>query len=175
MPVLRCQNFKVKALGEKIKSASRIKKIIDKLKDEGKKIAFTNGCFDILHYGHIKYLEEAKGKADILVVGLNSDSSVKKIKGKNRPINKQLDRARVLSALTSVDYLTIFSEGTPLELIKLIQPDVLVKGGDWQREKIVGADSVKNRGGKVLAIPYIKGYSTTRLIEKIRAIRAFNG
>src|SRR3989338_7489156 len=118
---------------DKIQSQSKLIKIIDALKRQGKKIAFTNGCFDILHYGHVKYLEQAKGKADILVVGLNSDSSLKKIKGKNRPINKQMDRARVLSALTSVDYLTIFSEGTPLELIKLIQPDVLVKGGDWQK------------------------------------------
>ena len=104
------------------------------------------------------------------MLGLNSDSSVKKIKGSARPIDKQLDRARVLSALSCVDYLTIFSEDTPLKLIRLIQPDVLVKGGDWQAEKIVGADFVKSRGGKVMAIPYIKGYSTTQQIKKIREL-----
>ena len=158
----------------KIKTKKELKDIISSLKKQGKRIVFTNGCFDILHYGHIKYLQDAKGLADVLVLGLNSDSSVKKIKGPARPINKQLDRARVLSALSCVDYLTIFSEDTPLALIRLIQPDVLVKGGDWQTEKIVGADFVKARGGKVLAIPYIKGYSTTKLINKIRSPRLFS-
>src|SRR3989338_5314219 len=157
----------------KIKTQSEIRKITDKLKRQGKRIVFTNGCFDILHYGHIKYLQDAKNLADVLVLGLNSDSSIRKIKGSARPINKQLDRARVLSALTCVDYLTIFSEDTPLRLIKLIQPDVLVKGGDWQAEKIVGADFVKSHGGKVLAISYIKGYSTTKLINKIRSPRPY--
>ncbi|MEK6567742.1 MAG: D-glycero-beta-D-manno-heptose 1-phosphate adenylyltransferase [Candidatus Omnitrophota bacterium] len=158
----------------KIKTKKELKDIISSLKKQGKRIVFTNGCFDILHYGHIKYLQDAKGLADVLVLGLNSDFSVKKIKGPARPINKQLDRARVLSALSCVDYLTIFSEDTPLGLIRLIQPDVLVKGGDWQIEKIVGADFVKARGGKVLAIPYIKGYSTTKLINKIRSPRLFS-
>ena len=160
-------------MSDKIKTQKELKRIIAYLRKQGKKIVFTNGCFDILHYGHIKYLQDAKGLADVLVLGLNSDSSVKKIKGSARPINKQLDRARVLSALSCVDYLTIFSEDTPLRLIRLIQPDVLVKGGDWQTEKIVGADFVKARGGKVLAIPYIKGYSTTKLINKIRSSRLF--
>ena len=160
-------------MSDKIKTQKELKRVIAYLRKQGKKIVFTNGCFDILHYGHIKYLQDAKGLADVLVLGLNSDSSVKKIKGLARPINKQLDRARVLSALSCVDYLTIFSEDTPLKLIRLIQPDVLVKGGDWQTEKIVGADFVKARGGKVLAIPYIKGYSTTKLINKIRSPRLF--
>ena len=160
-------------MSDKIKTQKELKRVIAYLRKQGKKIVFTNGCFDILHYGHIKYLQDAKGLADVLVLGLNSDSSVKKIKGLARPINKQLDRARVLSALSCVDYLTIFSEDTPLRLIRLIQPDVLVKGGDWQTEKIVGADFVKARGGKVLAIPYIKGYSTTKLINKIRSPRLF--
>ena len=160
-------------MSDKIKTQKELKRTIAYLRKQGKKIVFTNGCFDILHYGHIKYLQDAKGLADVLVLGLNSDSSVKKIKGLARPINKQLDRARVLSALSCVDYLTIFSEDTPLRLIRLIQPDVLVKGGDWQTEKIVGADFVKARGGKVLAIPYIKGYSTTKLINKIRSPRLF--
>lgn len=157
-------------MSDKIKTQKELKRIIAYLRKKDKRIVFTNGCFDILHYGHIKYLQDAKGLAEVLVVGLNSDSSVKKIKGSARPINKQLDRARVLSALACVDYLTIFSEDTPLKLIKLIQPDVLVKGGDWPTERIVGADFVKSSGGKVLAIPYIKGYSTTRLIEKVRAL-----
>jgi len=157
-------------MSDKIKTQKELKRIIAYLRKQSKKIVFTNGCFDILHYGHIKYLQDTKGLADVLVLGLNSDSSVKKIKGSARPINKQLDRARVLSALSCVDYLTIFSEDTPLKLIRLIQPDVLVKGGDWQAEKIVGADFVKSRGGKVMAIPYIKGYSTTQQIKKIREL-----
>lgn len=170
MSSVKYQNIKTRTSGEKIKTISEIKKLIDKLKDEGKKIAFTNGCFDILHYGHIKYLEEAKGKADILVVGLNSDSSVKKIKGKNRPINKQLDRAGVLSALSAVDFVAIFNAETPLKLIKLIRPDVLIKGGDWKLNEIVGADSVKAYGGRVLTIPHLKGYSTTQAIKRIKYI-----
>lgn len=155
---------------DKIKSQGELIKIIDALKRQGKKIAFTNGCFDILHYGHIKYLEEAKGRADILVVGLNSDSSVKKIKGRNRPINKQLDRAGVLSALEAVDFVSIFNSETPLKLIKLIRPDVLIKGGDWKLDEMVGADSVKAYGGRVLTIPYLKGHSTTEAIKRIRYI-----
>lgn len=155
---------------DKIQSQSKLIKIIDALKRQGKKIAFTNGCFDILHYGHVKYLEQAKGKADILVVGLNSDSSLKKIKGKNRPINKQIGRAGVLSALQAVDFVAIFNAETPRKLIKLIRPDVLIKGGDWKLDDIVGADSVKATGGRVLTIPYLKGYSTSKLIERIAFI-----
>lgn len=152
----------------KIKSRRQIKTTIDKLKKEGKRVAFTNGCFDILHYGHIKYLKDARGMADALVVGLNSDSSVRKIKGSSRPINAQLDRAKVLSALCDVDYVTIFNEETPLKLIKLLGPDVLIKGGDWKKEEIVGADFVKSYGARVVTVPYLKGYSTTELLGKIR-------
>jgi D-beta-D-heptose 7-phosphate kinase/D-beta-D-heptose 1-phosphate adenosyltransferase len=167
------KNFRGSEIGisiDKIKSQSKLIKIIDALKRQGKKIAFTNGCFDILHYGHIKYLEEAKGKADILVVGLNSDSSVRKIKGKNRPVNKQLDRAGVLSALRAVDFVAIFNAETPLKLIKLIRPDVLIKGGDWKLDEIVGADFVKARGGRALTVPYLKGYSTTEAIKRVKYI-----
>lgn len=156
----------------KIKTKEELKSILLGFRKQGKKIVFTNGCFDILHYGHVKYLQDAKRLADVLVLGLNSDSSVRKIKGKSRPINRQLDRARVLSALSCVDYLTIFSEDTPLRLIKAIQPDILVKGGDWSADEIVGGSFVKERGGKVLSIPYIKGYSTTRQIKKIRSLGA---
>lgn len=153
----------------KIKTLAQIKKIIARHRRNGKKIAFTNGCFDILHYGHVKYLEEAKQTANLLVVGLNSDTSVRKIKGKSRPLNTERDRARVLAALSFVDYITIFSEETPLGLIKSLEPDVLIKGGDWDAARIVGADIVKASGGKTIVIPYQKGYSTTGLIEKIHS------
>lgn len=151
----------------KIKSQKQLKKIINGLKEKGKTIAFTNGCFDILHYGHLKYLEKAKESADILVIAVNSDASVKAIKGRLRPINNQSNRVKTLSGLSCVDYLTIFNDPTPLKLIKLLKPHVLVKGGDWKKEKIVGADAVKNYNGKVITIPYLKGFSTTALIKKI--------
>ncbi|TAN60037.1 D-glycero-beta-D-manno-heptose 1-phosphate adenylyltransferase [bacterium] len=152
----------------KIKTRARLEKTIHQLKRQGKKIAFTNGCFDILHYGHLKYLEDAKAKADVLVVGLNSDASIKRIKGASRPINRQADRARMLEALSAVDYITIFSEDTPFKLIQVLKPDILIKGRDWSVRKIVGADFVRASGGRVITVPYLKGYSTTGLIEKIK-------
>ena len=155
------------SIDAKIKTPAQIKKIIALHRRNGKKIAFTNGCFDILHYGHVKYLEEAKQTADVLVVGLNSDSSVRRIKGRSRPINTERDRARVLAALSFVDYISIFSAATPLGLIKCLEPDVLIKGGDWDAANIAGAGFVKTYGGKTVVIPYQKGYSTTGLIEKI--------
>ena len=155
-------------LESKIKTSQQLKALVPRLKKKGTSIAFTNGCFDILHYGHVRYLEEAKQLADILVVGVNSDASVKKIKGENRPIHSQENRLRVLAALASVDYVALFNEATPLKLITMISPDVLVKGGDWSIEKIVGADFVKSYGGKVAAIPYVKGHSTSSIIERIQ-------
>lgn len=155
-------------MDDKIKTRARLKKIINRLKKQGKKIAFTNGCFDILHYGHIKYLEDAKAKAGILVVGLNSDASIKRIKGASRPINRQSDRARMLEALSAIDYITVFNEDTPLKLIQALKPDILIKGRDWSVRKIVGADFVRASGGRVITVPYLKGYSTTGLIEKIK-------
>ncbi|HAH21411.1 MAG TPA: D-glycero-beta-D-manno-heptose 1-phosphate adenylyltransferase [Candidatus Omnitrophica bacterium] len=152
----------------KVKTQRQIKAIALALRKDNKKIAFTNGCFDILHYGHVMYLEAAKRLADILVVGLNSDSSVRNIKGSQRPLNPEFARARVLGALTCVDYVTVFSEETPLRLIKLIKPDVLIKGGDWKVSDIVGSDFVKARGGKAVTIAYLKGYSTTGIIKKMR-------
>ncbi len=151
-------------MNHKILTVSRLKKILNK--SPRKKVVFTNGCFDILHYGHVKYLKEAKSKGDILVVGLNSDESTRRLKGKNRPINPQMDRARVLAALESVDYVILFNENTPFRLIKVLKPDILVKGGDWTKEKIVGADIVLDRGGKVLTLSYVKNRSTTRIIKK---------
>lgn len=155
-------------MDDKIKTRARLEKIIYRLKEHGKKVAFTNGCFDILHYGHVRYLEDAKAKADILVVGLNSDASIKRIKGASRPINRQADRARMLEALSAIDYITIFSEDTPLKLIQTLKPDILIKGRDWSVRKIVGADFIRASGGRVVTVPYLKGYSTTGLIEKIK-------
>ncbi len=151
----------------KIKGLEEAKKIVSELRSKGKRIVFTNGCFDIIHLGHIRYLNEAKRLGDFLIVAINSDSSVKKIKGEKRPIIDEKARAEIISALEFVDMVIIFSEETPYRLIKEIQPDILVKGGDWKEEEIVGADIVKERGGRVLTIPYVSGYSTTSIIEKI--------
>ena len=142
--------------------------IINQWKKEGKKIVFTNGCFDIIHAGHVDYLEKAKALGDVLVVGLNSDESIRRIKGKDRPVNIQEHRKRVLEALKPVDLVIIFEEDTPERLIKEIKPDVLVKGGDWSIENIVGADFVKSYGGEVKTIDFVYDISTTKIIEKAR-------
>ncbi|MDD2751542.1 MAG: D-glycero-beta-D-manno-heptose 1-phosphate adenylyltransferase [Candidatus Omnitrophica bacterium] len=157
-------------IDKKIKSLAQLKKIIFQLQAKGKKIVFTNGCFDILHYGHVKYLSDAKKNGDILVVAINTDTSVKKIKGKNRPIVNQADRARVVAGLASVDFVVLFNQQTPLETITALKPDILVKGGDWKKKDIVGADFVCGRGGKVLTINFLKNRSTTGLIKKIAKI-----
>ncbi|MEW6171226.1 MAG: D-glycero-beta-D-manno-heptose 1-phosphate adenylyltransferase [Candidatus Omnitrophota bacterium] len=151
---------------DKIKNLSSLKKIVTRIKKQDKTIVFTNGCFDILHLGHIKYLEEAKKQGDILIVAVNSDSSVRKIKP-GRPINKELDRQKVLASLSSVDYVVLFNQETPLNLIKAIKPDILIKGGDWKPDKVVGKNIVECYGGKVKIINYLKGYSTTNLLKKI--------
>jgi len=153
----------------KIVGLKKLKNIVRALKKKGQRIAFTNGCFDLLHVGHTAYLERAKGKNRVLIVGLNSDSSVKKIKGPGRPIVNENERAAVLTALASVDYVTIFKEETPLKVIAVLKPDVLVKGADWKMKEVVGADVVKANGGKVEFIRYIQGSSTTNIIERIRA------
>ena len=157
-------------LYSKIKTLSSLVLALKTFKKKNKKIVFTNGCFDLLHVGHVSYLEKAKSLGDILVIGLNSDSSVKSLKGKKRPVVSQKDRAKVLSALTFVDFVVIFSSLTPINLIKAIQPDVLVKGGDWKVKDIVGYDIVKSCGGKVKSLPYIKGFSTKGLISRIRSL-----
>ncbi len=133
-----------------------------------KKIVFTNGCFDILHRGHVTYLTEARKLGDLLVIGLNSDASVKKLKGPERPINNELDRQYVLSQLKAVDFVEIFDEETPLNLILKVGPDVLVKGGDWKIDQIVGAKEVIENGGNVFSLNFVDGYSTTNLINKIQ-------
>lgn len=137
-------------------------------KNKDKKIVFTNGCFDILHLGHVEYLNEAKAQGDVLIIGLNSDQSIKKLKGPDRPINNELDRKAMLLNLKSVDCVQIFTEQTPLEIIKLIQPHILVKGGDWKPEQIVGSDFVISHGGVVKSLMFKKGYSTSNIIETLQ-------
>ncbi len=139
-----------------------------RLREEGKKVVFTNGCFDIIHKGHIHLLKRAKKLGDVLIVGLNSDSSIRRIKGKGRPIFSEKDRAFVLSSVDAVDYIVIFDEDTPLKLIKAIEPDVLVKGSDWKKNSIVGREIVESLGGRVVRIPVLKGFSTTSIIKKLR-------
>lgn len=155
---------------EKIKSVEELKQLIKKRREKGQIMVFTNGCFDILHVGHIHYLNFARSLGDFLVVGLNSDESVKKIKGTLRPINSEIERAYALSALECVDYIIFFDEETPENLIKELKPDILVKGADWEEEKIVGATFVKSYGGKVERITFKFDVSTTKIIEKILKI-----
>ena len=163
----------MKSLGSKIKGLAELKTIILKLKKGGKRIVFTNGCFDLLHFGHVLYLQEAKLQGDILIVGINSDVSVKRIKGKNRPIVPQFDRLRTIAGLQSVDYVLLFNDNTPLRLIKALKPAVLVKGADWKKKDIVGSDVVNHYGGKVATIKLARSRSTTRLIEKIVALHSY--
>lgn len=153
---------------KKIISLSLLKKIVKKLKKNKKKIVFTNGCFDILHIGHIKYLKKARKFGDCLILGLNSDSSVKKLKGAARPIFNQKQRAEVLSVLPFIDYLVIFKEDTPENLIKIIAPDLQVKGGDYKLNEIKEKSLVESLGGKVKIVKVEKGFSTTEIIHKIR-------
>lgn len=148
----------------------KIVAITKELKEKGKKIVFTNGCFDIIHKGHIIYLNAAKELGDYLVVGLNSDESVRRIKGNSRPINSEEDRALILENLKPVDAVVIFNEETPINLIEKINPDFLVKGGDWKENDIVGAEFVKTNGGKVVTIKYVDNYSTTSLINKLKSL-----
>lgn len=148
--------------------------IRENIRKDGKSLVFTNGCFDIIHRGHIEYLNQAKSLGDYLIIGVNSDNSVKKLKGEFRPINKENDRAFVLDNLKAVDFVIIFNEDTPYEIIKKTLPDFLVKGGDWKEEDIVGADIVKSNGGKVLSLKYIKDYSTTSIIKELNDLHLKN-
>lgn len=145
-----------------------ISTIIQRARSEGKTIVFTNGCFDILHRGHVAYLQKAKSLGDILIVGMNTDASVQKLKGPDRPVNTLEDRAFVLAALKSVDYVIAFDEDTPINLITTLKPDILVKGGDYSLETIVGAQEVIETGGRVEIIPFVEGKSTTSIIDSIK-------
>jgi len=139
-----------------------------RIKNEGKRVVFTNGCFDILHRGHVEYLRKAKALGDVLVVGVNTDSSVRRIKGPDRPVIDESDRVFVLAALASVDYVCLFNEDTPYELIRALVPDILVKGADWAIEKVVGRDIVEAAGGSVQTIEFLPDRSTTGILERIR-------
>jgi rfaE bifunctional protein nucleotidyltransferase chain/domain len=152
---------------KKIKTVQELRSLLAILRALGKKIVFTNGCFDLIHAGHTRYLAQAKAFGDVLVVAANSDASVRAIKGEKRPINSEADRMETLAALESVDFVTLFEELDPYRIIGELQPDVLVKGGDWPIDKIIGRDIVEARGGRVVNVPYVEGPSTTRLIEKI--------
>lgn len=155
-------------LKEKIVSQDQALKNLKAWREKNKKIVFTNGCFDIIHPGHIDYLSQARDLGDILVLGLNTDQSVRRLnKGSNRPINDERTRAYVLAGLASVDLIVFFDEETPYNLIKLLQPNVLVKGKDYEVEKIIGYDILKENGGEVITIPFLEGYSTSSLIKKI--------
>lgn len=138
------------------------------LGEQGRRVVLTNGCFDLLHPGHVRYLAEARRLGDALIVALNSDASVRRLKGAGRPILSESERAEVLAALAAVDWVTVFDEDTPRPLIAALLPDVLVKGGDWAIEEIVGREEVEAAGGRVLALPYLEGSSTTDIIERIR-------
>jgi len=151
----------------KIKELPEARKQIDRLRSENKKIVFTNGCFDILHIGHARYLYAARELGEFLIVAVNSDRSVKTIKGSDRPVMNQAERSEMLAALECVDMVVIFDEDNPLEVIKYLMPDILVKGGDWKEEDIIGADVVKAAGGEVRRIPFINGFSTSDIIKKI--------
>ena len=155
-------------LKEKVVSQNQALKELKTWREKNKKIVFTNGCFDIIHPGHIDYLSQARDLGDILVLGLNTDQSVRLLnKGSNRPINDERTRANVLAGLASVDLIVFFDEETPYNLIKLLQPNVLVKGKDYEVEKIIGFDILKENGGEVITIPFLDGYSTSSLIKKI--------
>jgi D-beta-D-heptose 7-phosphate kinase/D-beta-D-heptose 1-phosphate adenosyltransferase len=151
----------------KIKSTDELIEIAARLKRENKRIVFTNGCFDLLHVGHVRFLKQARSLGDVLMVGINSDASVHRIKGKTRPILGQEERSEVLAALEAVDYVTVFDESTPWALIKKIRPHVLVKGADWGMDEIVGRDIVEGDGGEVANLPLVDGISTSKIIEKI--------
>ncbi|GAB4262481.1 MAG: hypothetical protein Kow0092_12850 [Deferrisomatales bacterium] len=158
-------------LSDKIVELPELLAALAPLRRRGKRVVFTNGCFDLLHPGHVLYLEAARDLGDVLVVGLNADASVTRLKGPTRPVLSQGERATVLAGLRSVDYVVVFEEDTPLRVIEALRPDVLVKGGDWAPEAIVGRRVVEAAGGRVLTIPFRPGHSTTGIVERLRARR----
>jgi len=159
-------------LADKVLDLPHLLRALASRRQAGERVVFTNGCFDLLHPGHVTYLESARDLGDLLVVGLNSDQSVHRLKGPERPILTQGDRALVLAGLRSVDYVVIFEEDTPLSLIRQVLPDVLVKGGDWATSQIVGREEVERAGGRVTTIPFVTGQSTTGIVEKVLQRRA---
>jgi len=156
---------------DKKKNFIEIKNIVNELKKKGKKIVFTNGCFDIIHAGHIKLLKKAKKLGDVLIVGINKDKSIKKIKGEDRPIMDEKQRIEIISAIEFVDYVVPFGNTTPEKLIRIIKPDIIVKGGDYKKDEVVGKDIVEKYGGKVYIFPLLKNISTTKIINKIKKMK----
>lgn len=152
----------------KIKSLEELRTIAREAQAAGRTVVFTNGCFDILHRGHLHVLREAKQLGDLLIVAVNTDRSVREIKGSTRPVMPETDRSELIAALEMVDYAILFDESEPRALIEALEPDVLVKGGDWSREQVVGGDLVERNGGRVAVVPYLKGFSTTEIIERVR-------
>lgn len=152
---------------QKIHNPNSLPAVLEMWRANGDRIVFTNGCFDLLHFGHLHYLADARDLGERLVVGMNSGASVSRLKGPHRPINDELTRTHLMAALEVVDAVILFEEDTPYELIRLVQPDILVKGGDWSPDQIVGSDIVLERGGQVLSLPFITGYSTTNIEQKI--------
>ena len=152
----------------RVLSQADTRRLVAEARQEGRRVVFTNGVFDLLHPGHVRYLQEARALGDLLIVGLNADASVRRNKGPERPINSQDERAEVLAALECVDAVVVFGEDTPAEIIRLVQPDVLVKGADWAADAIVGRDTVEARGGRVVRVPVEQGYSTTTIVERIK-------
>ena len=152
---------------EKIKDLTVLTKLVSEHKIKGEKVVFTNGCYDLLHIGHIQCFQESKALGEILIVALNSDRSIRTLKGPSRPIIPEEERAEIVAAMESVDYVTIFDQEDPLEVISTVKPDVLVKGGDWSIDTIVGRDVVESYGGTVVALPMIPGVSTSRIVEDI--------
>jgi len=153
--------------GTKILGLVELQKVVSRARGQGKKVVFTNGCFDILHVGHIQLLQRCRKLGDLLVVGLNDDASVRRLKGENRPLIGQADRAHVMAALDAVDYVTLFSEPTPMALIEALRPDVLVKGGDYALDEVVGRDFVESYGGHVEIVPLVEGFSTSDIVRRI--------
>lgn len=158
--------------GARVMAHEAVVAFVSAQRTAGRRIVFTNGVFDILHPGHIRYLQHARALGDLLIVGLNADESVRRNKGPERPVNSQDERAELLSALACVDGVVIFTEDTPADVIRLVQPDILVKGADWAADEIVGRDTVEARGGRVVRVPVEEGYSTTSIVERIRALPA---
>jgi len=153
----------------KLKSLDELQTVVADAKANGKLVVFTNGCFDLLHRGHVHLLRQAKALGDLLIVGINSDASVKALEGSSRPILPETDRIELIAAMEMVDYIVLFAELDPHHVIAALRPNILVKGGDWSPDRIIGADVVHAEGGRVAVIPYVKGFSTTEIIDKIRS------
>jgi D-beta-D-heptose 7-phosphate kinase/D-beta-D-heptose 1-phosphate adenosyltransferase len=168
MKVNQCRRVKgLTSVQDKIKTLEQLKETVRNLKQAGKTVVFTNGCYDLIHVGHVRLLQQAKRLGDSLIVAINSDSSVRTLKGNNKPLVPQEERAEVLASLEAVDFVVIFNELDPLRVITELQPDVLVKGGDWTVDTIIGRDVVEQAGGTVISLPFVEGVSTTSIIERI--------